>query len=228
MHAGFPADRLRHLRGQRSPRKNQILSHARLGTGALAQCGVIAHQEQLAARDYATQQPPACLRAQIADADAQRRDPYSQHASEMAEQPLQRQRDEPAIVVKHRAAAEDQPAALAEQTRDVPGEAGEPVQPRTRLIVENCVDPGRYHVRAELRQARAVVAQQKTCIGQDRAQLFHRDRQQEIVAEIAAAIVSGKQYAGSALVLRHGGGSYNANSSKSAKNFEWFERTTNR
>ena len=137
----------------------------------------------------------------------------------MADQPLQRQRGEPAVVVKHRAAAEDQPAALAEQARDVPGEAGESVQPRMRLIVENRVDAGRYHVRAELRQARAVVAQQKTCIGQDRAQLFHRDRQQEIVAEIAAAIVSGKQYAGSALVLRHSGGSYNANSRRERQEF---------
>jgi len=54
-----------------------------------------------------------------------------------------------------------------------------------RLIVENRINAGRYHVRAEFRQARAAVAQQKTCIGQDRAQLFHRDRQQEIVAEIA-------------------------------------------
>ena len=40
--------------------------------------------------------------------------------------------------------------------------------------------------------------------GQDRAQLFHRDRQQKVVAQIAAAIVSGEQYACAAPILRHG------------------------
>ncbi|MGE0035235.1 MAG: hypothetical protein AB7S93_06335 [Xanthobacteraceae bacterium] len=44
-----------------------------------------------------------------------------------------------------------------------------------------------------------MIAQQKACVGQGRPQPFDRDRQQQIVAEIAAAIVSRKQDAGSAL-----------------------------
>ena len=63
------------------------------------------------------------------------------------------------------------------------------------MIIENRIDAGRRDVRAEVRQRRAVVAQQKPRAGQDRAQFFHRNRQQEIVAEIAATVVSGKQYA---------------------------------
>ncbi len=113
---------------------------------------------------------------------------------------------EPAAVVKHRAAAEDQPAALAQQPGDVPGEAGEPVESRVGLIAEDRIDAGRRDVRAEARQRRAVVAQQKPRAGQDRAQFFHRDGQQEIVAEIAATVVSGEQYAVAAVVHRHGVG----------------------
>ena len=131
------------FRRQRSPRKDQIVGQARFGARTLPQRGLIAHQEQLAARDDAAQQPPPRRRPQIPDTDAQRRDAYTQHAGEMAEQPLQRQRREPAVVVIDRAAAKDQPAALAQQARDVPGETDEPVELRVGLIVENCVDAGR-------------------------------------------------------------------------------------
>ena len=191
------------VRRQGSPREDQIAGEACLGAGTLSQRSVIAHQKQLAARDDAAQQPSSRRGAQIADADAQRRDPHAQRAGEMADQPLQRQRGEPAIVVKHRAAAEDQPAALPQQARHAPSEADEPGKPRSRRIVEDRVDAGGDDVRAEIRQFRAMIAQQKPRPGQDRAQFFDRDRQQEIVTEIAAAVVSGQQYAGAALVLRH-------------------------
>ena len=141
------------VRRQRSPRKDQIVGHARFGADTLPQRRVIAHQEQVAARDDAAQQPSPRHGPQVPDTDAQRRDANTQHAGEMAEQPLQRQRGESAVVMKHSAAAEDQPAALAEQTRDLPGEADEPVQPRMRLIIENCIDPGR-----DRRQRRVLAA----------------------------------------------------------------------
>jgi len=73
------------------------------------------------------------------------------------------------------------------------------------LIVENRVDAGRDDVGAELWEIRAVVAQQKPGIGQERAQLFHCDRQQKIVAQIAAAVVSGKKYGCAVTVAGHGG-----------------------
>ena len=48
---------------------------------------------------------------------------------------------------------------------------------------------------------------------------------QRFFAEIAAAILYGKQLA---LVLRHSGGTITRIRAESAKNFEWFKRTMNR
>ena len=148
-------------RRQGSPREDQIVGEARLGAGALSQRSVVAHQKQLAARDDAAQEPSSCRATQIADTDTERRNPHAQRAGEMADQPLQRQRGEPAVVVKHRAAAEDQPAALPQQARHAPDEADEPGMPRSRLIVEDRVDAGGDDVLSKVRQVRAVIAQQK-------------------------------------------------------------------
>ena len=190
-------------RRQGSPCEDQIIGEARLGAGALSQRSVVAHQEQLAARDDAAQEPSSSRATQIADTDTERRNPHAQRAGEMADHPLQRQRGEPAVVVKHRAAAKDQPVALPQQARHAPDEADEPGMPGSRLIVEDRVNAGGNDVLSKVRQVRAMIAQQKPRSGQDHTQLFDRDRQQEIVAEIAAAVIAGQQYAGAVPVLRH-------------------------